>query len=192
MKFGYRLHKYTILKLSLNRYRCTAHCLGIDFQIAGAEVREKIRKDEKRLLKLNFDNWAQAYYGNLKGWRHDSPIYALRRGRVVSGLYLCDKNEFNDDPSWGQLHYFFTDPAFKRRGLHSMLFGEAIERAKSWHLEGVIISTDRYLLPEVYIRWGAIPWKEIRKVQSHKTPIALAKTFLKRACKPIRVLRRYL
>ncbi|MFX0206078.1 MAG: hypothetical protein ACFFDT_08820, partial [Candidatus Hodarchaeota archaeon] len=55
----------------------------------------------------------------------------------------------------------------------------AVNQAKSWNLEGVIISTDRYLLPEVYIRWGAIPWKEIIKVQSHKAPLALAKSFLK-------------
>lgn len=187
-KFADEVDKYVALKLPLNLYKATPRTPEIGFQIAGVEVREKVRNCEKRLLKLYFHNWLLPYFGNLKGWKHDSPIYILYQGKLVSGLYLCDRNEFNEDASWGQLHYFYTHPAFRRRGLHSILFKQAIDRAKSWNLQGVMIVTNRYLLPEVYIRWGAIPWKEIEKVQSHKASLALAKSFLKRAGKSIQVL----
>ena len=163
MKFGDELDRYVVLKLRLNQCKNTACQLETDFQIAGSEVRERVRKDEKRLLKLYFHNWKVPYSGNLKGWRNDSPIYILCRGKLVSGLYLCDRNEFNEGTNWGQLHYFFTDPAFKKKGLHSILVREAINRAKSWKIQGLIINTDRYMLPEVYMRWGAIFWKEIKK-----------------------------
>ena len=54
MKFGDELDKYVVLKLPLNRYKNTSRPLEIGFQIAGLEVRERIKKDEERLLKLNF------------------------------------------------------------------------------------------------------------------------------------------
>lgn len=174
------LDKYVVLKLPLNRYRGTNHTLESDFQIASSEVREKIRNDEKRLLKLYFYYWQAPYHGNLKGWRNESPIYILHQGSLVSGIYLCDQNEFNECGNWGQLHYFFTEPAFKRKGLHSVLFKHAIERAKSWNLEGLIINTDRCLLPDVYVRWGAISWKEIKKVNSSSRISSLKKLFRNR------------
>ena len=174
-KFGDILDKYVVLKLPLNLYKGTAHTLKSDFQIAGAEVRERIRKDEKRLLRLYFKNWHLPYYCKLKGWRDDSPLYILHKGILVSGFYLCDKNEFNEDNSWGQLHYFYTEPAYKNKGLHSKLLEHAVDRAKSWNLHGVLINTDRYLLAEVYMRWGAMIWKEIKKPNSPKS----SSTFMK-------------
>lgn len=177
MKFGDELDKHVVLKLPLDKYKGTTRTLEAGFEIVGSEVRERIRRDEKRLLKLYFHNWVAPYYGNLKGWRDESPIYVLYQGRLVSGLYLCDQNEFDEGRSWGQLHYFFTDPAFKRRGLHSILFREAMNRTKSWNLQGVIINTDRYLLPKVYVDWGAIPWEEVKKVNS-SMPLTPWKKFL--------------
>ncbi len=176
MEFGEELDKYVVLKLPLDKYKGTTRTLEAGFKIAGFEVREKIRKDEKRLLKLYFCNWTAPYYGNLRGWRYDCPIYILYQGRLVSGLYLCDQDEFNEKERWGQLHYFFTDPAFKGKGLHSILIREAIHRAKSWNLQGVIINTDRYMLPETYIKWGAIPWKETKKTTS-SMPLTSSKVF---------------
>ncbi len=188
-KFGDILDKYVVLKLPLNRYKGKSRNLEIDYQIVGSEVRERIKKDEKRLLKLYFRQWLAPYSGNLKGWRSDSPIYVLYQQRLVSGIYLCSQNEFNDDTSWGQLHYFFTEPAFKKKGLHSILVKQAIDRAKSWNLQGVIINTDRHLLTDVYMRWGAIPWKKIQKVHPDKVPLALIKRFLRQAGKLIQLLR---
>lgn len=189
MKFGDKLDKYMILKLPLDKYKGKTHTLEVGFQITGSEVRGKIREDEKRLLKSYFRNWVAPYYSNLKGWRDESPIYVLCQGKLVSGLYLCDQNEFDEGRSWGQLHYFFTDPAFKGRGLHSILFREAVDRAKSWNLQGVIINTDRYLLPEVYVKWGAIPWKAVKKVNS-SISLTPSKKFLKLIRRVIRTLGR--
>jgi len=191
VKFADELEKYVVLKLALDKYKGTTRTLEAGFQIAGSEVRERIRKDEKRLLKLYFCNWVAPYYGNLKDWRDESPIYVLYQGRLVSGLYLCGQNEFDEEKSWGQVHYFFTDPAFKGTGLHSILFSKAIDRAKSWNLQGVIISTDRYLLPKVYVEWGAIPWKEVKKVNSWM-PLTPSKKFLELLRKLIRTLGRRL
>lgn len=162
MRFADELDEYVVLKLPLSSYKGTTRTLEDGFQIAGPEVRRRVRKDEKRLLKSYFRNWATPYYSKLKGWREDSPIYVLYQGKLVSGLYLCDQNEFEEE-NYGQLHYFFTDPEFRERGLHSILVREAMHRAQLWGLQGVIINTDRYLLPEVYIRWGATPWKKIMK-----------------------------
>lgn len=176
--FGDILDKYVVLKLPLNQYIGTTHNLGSDFQIAGAEVRERIRNDEKRFLSLYFKNWFMPYNCKLKGWRDNSPLYILHNGILISGIYLCDKNEFNEGQNWGQLHYFYTDPTYKKKGLHRKLIEHAIVRAKSWNLQGLIINTDRYLLPEVYMRWGAVPWKEVKKSRSFKSS-SILKKFLK-------------
>ena len=168
-KFGDILDKYVVLKLPLSLNKGPSYTLETGYQIAGAEVREKIRNDEKRLLSLYFENWRLPFYGKLNGWRDDSPLYILHKGFLVSGIYLCDKNEFNEGINWGQLHYFYTEPAYKKKGLHSMLLEHAKERAKSWNLQGLLINTDRYLLAEVYLRRGAFIWKEIKKANSSKS-----------------------
>ena len=192
MKFGEELDRYVVLKLHLDQYRGSARALGTGFKIAASGMRESIRKEEKRLLKLYFPNWEAPYFSKLKGWRTDSPVFMLYQGRLVSGLYLCVRNEFDEDRRWGQLHYFFTDPEFKKRGLHSILLREAIRRAKSWNLQGVIINTDRHFVPEVYERWGAIPCKEIRKASPQRVPFASVKNFIRRARRLVYILTRYI
>jgi len=132
-------------------------------EIAHPSIRAKIRTQEERLLQLYFRNWENAYHGRLPGWRDASPVYMLWNGQLVGGIYLCDRNEFDKNRLWGQLHYFFVDPRFRGIGLHSLLFQEAVSRARSWGLEGVYINTDRYMLGEVYVRWGAVFWKRIPK-----------------------------
>lgn len=169
------LDKYIVLKLPLSLHKVKSHILKSDFQIAGAEVREKIRNDEKRLLSLYFDNWSLPFYGKLNGWRNDSPVYMMHNGVLVSGVYLCDNNEFDDGNDWGQLHYFYTEPAYKKIGLHSILVEHAINIAKSWNLRGVLINTDRHLLADVYMRWGAVVWKEIKKRNPSKSSLMLTK-----------------
>jgi GNAT superfamily N-acetyltransferase len=168
-KFGDVVDKYLVLKLPLNLHNGPSYTIESDFQIAGAEVREKIRNDEKRLLSLYFENWRLPFYGKLNGWRVDSPLYILHKDILVSGIYLCDNNEFNEGINWGQLHYFYTEPAYKKRGLHSILVELAIKKAKSWNLQGLLVNTDRYLLAEVYMRRGAVIWKEIKKANPFKS-----------------------
>jgi len=170
--FSDKIDEYVLLKLPLDSFKGQIRSLESGFQIAGVEIRESVRRDEKRLLKFNFSNWAAPYSCNLKGWKKDSPLYVLHQGCLVSGLYLCNQNEFEEGKDWGQLHYFFTAPSFKRRGIHSIIFREAILKAKFWNLQGVIINTDRYLLPEVYMKWGATLWKKIgKKNHSERRPI---------------------
>lgn len=165
MNFGDELEKYVVLKLHLKDSKIITRTIDSDFKIVGFETRDKIRKDEKKLLKMYFRNWKAPYNSNLKGWRKESPIYILYRGELVSGLYICSQNEFDED-GWGQLHYFITDPAFKGKGLHSVLIREAMKKGELWGLQGFIINTDRNGLPEVYLKWGATPWKEINKLES--------------------------
>jgi hypothetical protein len=61
----------------------------------------------------------------------------LRRGALVGGVYLCDKNEFGDEPSFGQLHYPFVASSERGKGIYSILFAQLVERARLWGLDGV-------------------------------------------------------
>jgi GNAT superfamily N-acetyltransferase len=163
MEFTSVENEYVVLKLSLSDYQPTKHELDDEYVICGSEIRNKIRRPERKFLKQNFENWTSPYYGKMKGWQNDSAIYVLHNGRLVAGVYLCSENEFDHGERWGQLHYAFMDPAYKGKGIYSVLFQRAVEKAKSWNLEGLILNSDRYLLPDVYIRWGAVPWKTIPK-----------------------------
>lgn len=165
MDFGEELEEYIILKLPINEYKNKKYSLEDGFEIVGFEARYQIRTEEKKLLQLYFRNWKIPYYNQLKGWRKESPLYIMYNGKLVSGLYVCSQNEFNEE-GWGQLHYFFTDPKYKGKKLHSILVKEAIKKSKLWGLQGLIINTDRNLLPEVYIKWGASEWKKNEKKYS--------------------------
>ena len=46
----------------------------------------------------------------------------------------------------------------------------AVERAGSWGLEGLYLNSDRHMLPEVYERWGARPWRIITKPSQKLLP----------------------
>jgi len=168
MEFTQEIDTYIVLKLHLLHYKGTHKKLDKGFQIAGYEIRPKVRKREEQLLKLYFKNWEAPYLGKLFGWREDSPLYVLYNNNLIAGVYLCEKNEFNEGNRWGQLHYAFIDPSFKGRGIYSVLFKDAVDLAKSWKLNGLILNSDRYILPDVYIKWGAIPWKKIPKHRSSK------------------------
>ena len=160
--------EYVFLTLNLADYVGTARTLPAGTTLAPPldPVSPGIREQEKQLLQLNFPHWQVPFGGRLKGWRADSRVFLISGGRLVGGLYACDANERNDDPRWGQLHYFFVEPRCKGQGAHSILVAEAIRRARSWGLEGVFINTDRFGLPEVYMRWGAVEHCRIPKVEA--------------------------
>lgn len=163
MEFTSVEEEYVVLKLSLVDYHPTKHELDDGYVICGGEIRKKIRRPERKFLMQCFENWTGPYNGKLKGWQNDSPTYVLHKGRLVAGVYLCSENEFDEGERWGQLHYAFMDPTYKGKGIYSVLFQRAVDKARSWNLEGLILNSDRYLLPDVYVRWGAVPWKTISK-----------------------------
>ncbi len=173
LAFSEMTNEYIVLRLLLADYRGTRRPLLPGQEVIHSSSAAKIRNEEARLLKSCFANWNAPYSGQLPGWRRDSGLYMLWDGKLVGGLYLCDRNEFNYGERWGQLHYFFVDPSYRRRGIHSVLFDEAVRLAKSWGVEGVMINTDRQGLPEVYKRWGAEMWKSIpKKSPMTKHPLA--------------------
>ena len=165
MEFTDELDEYVVLRLPLDSYKPSARALEAGFHIAGGEVRSQVRRTERELLRASFRNWSAPYDGKLNGWREDSPIYALYEEKLVGGVYVCDQNEFGES-HWGQVHYAFLDPSLRGRGIYSLLFKEAIRRAQRWGVHGVILNSDRYLLPELYVKWGAIPWKTISKARA--------------------------
>ncbi|MFQ5906494.1 MAG: GNAT family N-acetyltransferase [bacterium] len=176
MEFTSPIEEYVVLKLNLDDYKSTDRTLEEEYTICGSEVREKIRKYEKKLLSRYFENWNGPYEGTLRGWRRDSPIYVLHNGRLVAGVYLCSENEFDEGERWGQLHYAFMDPSYKGKGIYSVLFREAVRKARAWNLEGLILNSDRHLLPDVYLRWGAVAWKNIPKKRKPERPSLFRRT----------------
>jgi hypothetical protein len=177
MNFGEELDTYVVLKLTLKESRVPKYEVDSNFKLYGVKARSNLRKDEQVLLKRYFRNWKAPYYNQLSGWEKESPLYIVYNEKLVSGLYVCSENEFNEK-GWGQLHYFFTHPEFKGKKLHSILVREAIKKAELWELEGVIINTDRHQLPDIYLKWGATYWKEIEKSNS-SMPLSLTEKVLK-------------
>lgn len=162
-QFTDEAENYVILKLNLDDYKSAERSLPPEYTLAGSSIRSSVAGDEKRLLRRYFRNWKAPYQGRLKGWRKDSPIYVVHNSRLVGGVYLVHGNEFNDDESWGQLHYAFMDPSSKGKGIYSFIFSTAVDRARSWGLEGLYLNSDRHMLPDVYMRWGAVYWKTATK-----------------------------
>jgi len=179
-EFTSLVDEYVVLKLALSNYRPTARRLPEGYEIHGADARKNIREEERSLLADNFEHWSGPYDGKLKGWRDDSPIFVLYHGSLVAGLYLCSQNEFDENKKWGQVHYAFMHPEHRGKGVYSVLFATAVEKAKEWKLEGLILNSDRHLLPEVYLRWGAEPWKRLPKPRPRKR--SLLRQILGRIC----------
>ena len=163
IEFTAEIDEYVVLKLRLEDYRPGERLLPVGFELADPTIRSSVTDDERRLLQRYFRNWQAAYSGQLKGWRRDSPIYVLRDGRLIGGVYLVAGNEFDDDQKWGQLHYAFMEPSCKGMGIYRIIFTTAVERARSWGLEGLYLNSDRHLLSDVYVRWGGVYWKTISK-----------------------------
>ncbi len=162
-RFTEELDSYTVLLLDLDEYQAPARRLPDGFEFLDTARHGLIRDQEKRLLRQVFKDWEIPYGGKLRGWRADSPVFVMKSDQLVGGVYLCDRNEFDDEPARGQLHYFFVHPSFRTYGIHNANVREAIRRARAWGLQEVYINTDRAGLPEVYMRWGAKPLKRIAK-----------------------------
>ncbi len=162
-RFSEEVNSYTVLLLKLDEYQPSLRVLPNGLQLAGAEKLNQIRQQERRLLQDKFEDWDIPYHAGLGGWRVDSPIYVVRGNELIGGVYLCEKNEFDDNPGRGQLHYMFVSNRFTSQGIYSVMFREAVQRATAWGLKELLVNTDRYLLPEVHMRWGMKPWKTITK-----------------------------
>jgi GNAT superfamily N-acetyltransferase len=186
-RFTEEVETYTVLLLHLDEFQPTTRDLPTGFTLLDPAERSQVRDQEKRLLQRLFDDWEIPYSGKLSGWREDSPFFVVCGQQLVSGLYLCDKNEFDDDPIRGQVHYVFTQPEFQGRGIYSVAFREAMRKAQSWGLKEIYLNSDRYLLPEVYLRWGARPWKQLTK--SSRLPRNAFGRWLRQIGRSIRTLR---
>jgi GT2 family glycosyltransferase/GNAT superfamily N-acetyltransferase len=182
-RFVEELDEYLLLKLTLDDYIPSTRALPPGYKLADASIRPRIRQQERKCLQYYFPDWDIPYCGKFPGWREDSPIYVLHGGELVAGVYLCDRNAFDDDPLCGQLHYNFVSPQHRGCGIYSVVFREVVSRARAWGLQALYVNTDRYLLPEVYIRWGAVPVTKIRKQRGPGSYLPPA---------PRRVLRRLL
>ena len=179
-RFTEQVETYTVLILRLDEYKASERKLPAGFEFASLAQTVALRKQERKVLQQLFDDWEIPYCHRLRGWRQDSPIFVVRGGELAGGVYLCDQNEFDDDPTSGQIHYVFTAPRFQGNGIYSVIFGEAVKRAQAWGLEKIYFNTDRHLLPEVHLRWGGKLWKVIPK------PSRLPQNGLGRALRSVR------
>ena len=162
-RFTEEIDKYTVLILRISEFEQPSRILPEGFVFLSPEGYSLIRRQEKSLLRQVFDDWDIPYYGKIAGLRHDSRILVVSQDRLVGGLYVCEKNEFDNKKDRGQLHYAFMDPNFRGLGIYSVIFSEAVKRATAWGLEELYLNSDRYLLPEVYMRWGAKVYTVIEK-----------------------------
>jgi GNAT superfamily N-acetyltransferase len=162
-KFVEEMDEYVVLKLSLDDYVPSKRTLLSGYELVDSTIRSKIRRQERKWLQYYFADWDIPYCGKFRGWREDSSIYVLYGDELVAGAYLCDRNEFDDDPVSGQLHYAFVALQHRGLGIYSVVFREAVRRARAWGLQSLYLNSDRYLLPEVYMKWGAVSVTKIRK-----------------------------
>lgn len=153
---------FTVQIMRLNEHVSSGRATPAAFEMVPAGSQPS-RDEEKRALRRHHEHWQAAYGRSLGGWDRESGIFLLLGGRLVAGLYVCRRNEFNDDEGSGQMHYGFVDPSVRGRGLYGVMFGEAIRRARSWGLRQVYLNTDRPALAEVHERWGATRWRTIPK-----------------------------
>jgi hypothetical protein len=162
MNFADEIGEYVVLTLALDDFEAGGRPRPAGLVLAGGESRAALRAQERALLRRAFRRWLVPYLGLLPGWRRDSPIYAVEASRLVGALYLCDENEFGL-PGFGQIHYGVTTPGLRGGGRYRAAFSEAVARARAWGLAGLVLNSDRHLLPEVYVRWGAKPYSVVPK-----------------------------
>ena len=189
--------EYVVLKIPVDKYRVTNRALEKGFRVAGFEAREKIKKTEKRLLKSTYIYWKLPYLGKIKGWKEDSPVYILYKDELAGAVYVCDQNQFDED-NWGQLHYAFMEPSFKKKGLYSIMFREAVFKTRQWGLEGMILNIPitpkkgenltPKLVIDAYLRWGAVPWKNVKMPKP--PPPTLLNKIIRMIKKPVRLVKK--
>ena len=97
--FTAKIDRYVVLKLALGDYTGSWRELAPGFDLLEPGFEGNFAADEQRLLKLYFHNWRAPYERRLYGYRDNSPIRVTRDHRLVAGIYLCDRNEFDDDAS---------------------------------------------------------------------------------------------
>lgn len=184
-RFTEEIDTYIVLRLRLDEYHASSRNLPPGFELVQTGDYAKLRKQEKKLLQQLFDDWEIPYCRKLPGWRADSPIFVAHGNELVGGAHVCIQNEFDAEPTRGQLHYAFMDPRFQGQGIYSVIFRESVARARAWGLTELYLNSDRYMLPEVYLRWGAVPWKTIEKAS--RLPLRI-----QAAVEPLRGLRKFL
>jgi GNAT superfamily N-acetyltransferase len=196
MSSSEKFNHFFVLKIPVERYRESPRTMEEGFWVAGSEVKPKIQKAEKRLLKSLYRNWKLPYFGKIIGWREDSPIYILYNGQLAGAVYVCDQNQFGED-NWGELHYAFMEPSFKNKGLYSIMFREAVFKTRRWGLKGMILTiienpTEANLTPKLvidaYLRWGAVPWKTVKRPKP--PPLTFSRKVIRLLKKPLLLVKK--
>lgn len=156
---------YEILILALDNYKESQRQLPKSMEMASLDQMDSLREKEKSILRKTFEDWPIPYCGALPGFRQDSRLFVLSESNIVGGVYLCDKHEFDTNTNYGQLHYAFVAPQYKGLGIYSVIFREVIIKAREWGLSHLYLNSDRHMLPEVYLHWGAHRWQTHKKTQ---------------------------
>lgn len=188
-RFTEPVDTYTVLILNLDDYCGTARELPDGFHFIDEQTRATMRAQEKKILQQLFDDWDIPYFGKLRGWRADSPIFVAKGDELIGGAFLCDRNEFDDNILHGQLHYLFTKASARGQGIYTLVFRQAVERARDWGLQALYVNTDRYGIPQVHLRWGAKIVKVIPKPS--RLPQNRVGRILQTLYAPVRRLRWY-
>lgn len=163
MDFTAEVETYTILILQLDEYKPTTRSLSREFQFCSPDQIQAFRAKERKILELLFDDWEFPYCRRMAGICDDSAVWVTSGKELVGGAWVCNRNEFDDHPERGQIHYAFMNRKFQGMGIYSVIFAEAVRRAKAWGLQELYLNSDRYMLPEVYLRWGARPLRVVAK-----------------------------
>jgi GNAT superfamily N-acetyltransferase len=162
-QFSEETDLYQVVVLDINDYQPLGRSLPEGFAIQSSDLPSELRQQERQILRGLFADWQLPYCGRLTGWRSESRLYLICGDQLAGGVYLCDRNEFDECDTHGQLHYPFMAPHFQGRGLHAFVFASLVQRAAAWGLTHIYINSDRRHLPEVYVRWGAKPYRQIAK-----------------------------
>jgi GNAT superfamily N-acetyltransferase len=123
----------------------------------GTEIERDL---EREMLQSAFSAWERPYERRMPGCRDDSLLAMFDGDRVVCFAYMCVENEF-DVPELGQGHYVVVHPDYRGKGLYNIFYARLMQHAADMGLPGIVITTDRAGLADVYERWGA---KFLRKI----------------------------
>lgn len=115
---------------------------------------------ERELLQSAFAAWERPFERRMPGWRDDSLLAMMEDGRLVCFAYMCTENEFGV-PELGQGHYVVMHPDYRGKGVYNIFYARLMQHAAEMGMPGIVITTDRAGLADVYERWGA---KFLRKV----------------------------
>lgn len=120
------------------------------------------RDVERAMLEPVFAAWHIPFERRMPGSREDSMLAILEGEKPVALGYMCTENEFGI-ADHGQGHYVVVDPEYRGKRLYQYLYAGLLVKAADFGLPGIVITTDRQGLAEVYERWGGVIVRRVPK-----------------------------